>query len=83
MARFLRYLRVERNASPLTIKSYREDLAALADFLDRRHGNEHTAPGDVTTLDLRCYASAMHTAGYAKTTIARRLASMRSFFQRN
>ena len=28
-ARFLRYLRVERNASELTIKSYREDLVAL------------------------------------------------------
>ncbi len=33
MARFLRFLAVEKNASPLTIKSYREDLTALLEYL--------------------------------------------------
>jgi site-specific recombinase XerC len=37
--RFLRYLVVERNASPLTIKSYREDLTALLNFLESDDGN--------------------------------------------
>ncbi len=32
-------------------------------------------------MELRGYVAAMHEAGYAKTTIARRLASMRSFFR--
>ena len=33
IARFLQYLRVERNASRAdTVKSYREDLTALADY---------------------------------------------------
>ena len=32
-------------------------------------------------LDLRGYVAALHEAGYAKTTIARRLASLRSFFR--
>ncbi len=31
IARFLKYLGVERNSSELTVKSYREDLTALAD----------------------------------------------------
>jgi len=79
--RFLQYLRVERNASPLTIKSYREDLEALAEYLGERHGGHSPDPANLTTLDLRGYASAMHSAGYAKTTIARRLASLRSFFR--
>ncbi len=35
LARFLRFLAVERNASPLTIKSYREDLASLLDYLQQ------------------------------------------------
>ena len=36
--RFLRFLTVERNASPLTVKSYREDLQSLVDYLsDERH----------------------------------------------
>ena len=33
VSRFLRYLDVERNASELTIKSYREDLTSLTEFL--------------------------------------------------
>ena len=32
-------------------------------------------------LELRGYVAAMHEAGYAKTSIARRLASLRSFFK--
>jgi integrase/recombinase XerC len=80
LARFLQYLRVERNASALTIKSYREDLTALAEYLHDSRGQTPEA-GDITTQDLRGYVSAMHEADYAKTTIARRLASLRSFFR--
>jgi integrase/recombinase XerC len=80
-ARFLQYLRVERNASELTIKSYREDLAALVDYLGEARGGSCPAPDAITVLDLRGYVAALHAAGYAKTTIARRLASMRSFFR--
>lgn len=80
IARFLQYLRVERNASTLTIKSYREDLTALAAFLADRGGSE-PEPGAITTLDLRGYISSLHEQNFAKTTIARRLASLRSFFR--
>jgi integrase/recombinase XerC len=79
-ARFLQYLRVERNASPLTIKSYGEDLAALAAHLEQSHGSV-PAPEAITVLDLRGYISSLHDSGLAKSTIARRLASMRSFFR--
>jgi integrase/recombinase XerC len=81
VVRFLKYLRVERNASPLTEKSYREDLLALAEYLAEARGGECPGPGAITVLDLRGYVAALHTAGYAKTTIARRLASLRSFFR--
>jgi integrase/recombinase XerC len=79
--RFLKYLEVERNASSLTVKSYREDLQALAVYLDQAHAGRPPAAGDIKTLDLRGYLSGLHAAGYAKTTIARRLASLRSFFR--
>jgi len=72
--RFLLYLRVERNASELTIKSYREDLIALVEYLEDVRGKA-PAPGEVDTVELRGYVAALHEAGYAKTTIARRLAS--------
>ena len=78
--RFLSYLRVERNASALTIKSYREDLAALVEYLTDV-GSGTPPPGQLGTVELRGYVAALHEAGYAKTTIARRLASLRSFFR--
>jgi len=81
IARFLQYLRVERNASPHTAKSYREDLTALADYLSEACGGKCPQPGEVTVLDLRGYVAALHESGYAQATIARRLASLRSFFR--
>jgi integrase/recombinase XerC len=81
IARFLQYLRVERNASELTIKSYGEDLALLVDYLVEARGGTCPQPGDVTVLDLRGYVAWLHESGYARSTIARRLASLRSFFR--
>jgi integrase/recombinase XerC len=81
IARFLQYLHVERNASELTVKSYREDLTALAGYLIEARGGREPAPGDITVLDLRGYVAALHEAGYSPSTIARRLASLRSFFR--
>lgn len=77
---FLQYLRVERGASPHTIKSYREDLAALAEYLAGGDGRT-PAPGSITTGELRGFVSALVEAGYAKASIARRLASVRSFLR--
>ncbi len=81
MTRFLQYLRVERNASDLTVKSYREDLAVLSEYLTESRGGTCPAPEEITVLDLRGYVAALHEAGYARSTIARRLASLRSFFR--
>lgn len=80
IARFLRFLSVERNASPLTIKSYREDLTSLAEYLTAACG-QPPRPDQVTPLDLRGYVAALHEAGYAKSSIARRLASLRTFYK--
>ena len=80
LGRFLRYLDVERNASDLTIKSYREDLISLAEYLEEAIG-DCPEPQRITTLDLREYVAAMSEAGYAKSSVSRRLASMRSFFK--
>ena len=80
IARFLRYLHVERNASDLTVKSYREDLACLVEYLDGVSGRS-PEPGAITTADLRGYVAALHEAGYAKSSVARRLATLRSFFR--
>ena len=81
VARFLQYMAVERSASAYTVKSYREDLTALTEYLAEASGGQPPSPGNITVLDLRGYVAALHESGYAKTTIARHLASMRSFFR--
>lgn len=78
--RYLRYLQVERNASEYTIKSYREDLLSLADYLTESLGS-CPEPSRIDPLMLRNYVAAMHEAQYARTSIARRLASMRGLFK--
>lgn len=75
--RFLAHLAGERGASPLTRKAYREDLLQLEEFL-RSAGCR--GPEDATSAILRRFASGLHSAGYAASTVARKLASMRSFF---
>ena len=78
--RFLRYLTVERNSSDLTVKSYREDLDGLLEWMEHQLGAS-VDPRRVTPQDLRVYLVALHEAGYAKSTISRKLASLRSLFR--
>jgi len=75
--RFLRHLGAERGASPLTIKSYREDLLQFEEFLSSAACR---SPADATSPLLRRFASGLHAAGYAPSTVARKLASLRSFY---
>ena len=80
-ARFLQYLRGEKNASDLTLKSYKEDLEALTEYLYELYDGRVPSPSEVTTVQLSGYLAAMNEAGYAPATVARRLASLRSFYR--
>jgi integrase/recombinase XerC len=75
--RFLRHMAAERGGSPLTVKSYREDLLQLEEFLVSAGCR---TPGEASSVILRRFAAGLHAAGYAASTVARKLASMRSFF---
>lgn len=77
---FLRYLQIERNASPLTLKSYSEDLDSLLVYFNEEVG-QVPVPSEVVIGVLRGYVSYLHDCQYARTTIARRLACLRSFFK--
>lgn len=77
---FLRYLRIERNASELTLKSYSEDFNSLFDYLRDRAGGA-CSPAELDVTLLRGYLAYLHECQYAKTTIARRLACVRSFLR--
>jgi len=80
IARFLRYLVAERNASELTVKAYREDLIGFAEWIESRSIAVHSL-ATLQPQHLREFQSALQQAGYAKSTISRKLASLRSFFR--
>jgi integrase/recombinase XerC len=79
LADFLRHLALEKNSSEHTVKSYREDLTQAVEFLRTRPSGRCESPAQLTTRQLRAYLAWLHEKGYARSTIARRLAAVRSW----
>ncbi len=75
---FLRYLAVERGASPHTIKGYRTDLAQFRSFLDRQGIRSLT---EVDARAIRAYLAWLHGRGLDRVSVARKLAAVRSCFK--
>jgi tyrosine recombinase XerC len=76
LERFLAYLRAGRNASPYTIKNYRNDIGQ---FLEYCRAREVASLERVTRSFLRSYLAELDGAGYVRASIARRVAELRSF----
>lgn len=79
LAEFLRHLGLEKNASPHTVKSYREDLTQAVAFFQERLAGRSLQPPLLSTRLLRAYLAWLHEQGYAKATIARRVAAVRAW----
>lgn len=73
--KFIDYLKIEKNASEHTIINYSVDLRDFGQFLG------DTKLETVNYLVLRRYLASMRGRNYSKRTIARKLASLRSFFR--
>ena len=76
LERFLIYLRATRNASPYTVKNYGTDIGQFLDYCREREIN---SLAQVDRSLLRNYLAELDAVGYAKASIARRLAELRSF----
>jgi len=78
--KFVGYLRYERNASPSTIVEYRRDLRDFQTFLTPP--GESTMPlADVDHRIIREFVSSLYDRKLEKATIARKLATLRTFFK--
>jgi len=74
---FVDHLRLERHLSPHTLAAYRRDLTHLGTFL--RRGRSSLLGADRQAL--RRFLAQQHALGYARATIARRVAAIRAFYR--
>lgn len=74
---FLKYLGVERQMSAHTLRNYRLDLGQFLEFYSQ---GQDRSLGDATYKDVRAFL-ALSLKGRRKTTVARKLSALRSFFK--
>lgn len=75
---FISYLLNERRYSDLTIRAYQRDLKEFEDFLMSSGGVTFT---EIVYQDVRLYVAFLTEKELSRTTIARKLSSLRSFFK--
>ena len=74
---FLKFLSKEKNFSLHTIKAYQYDIQKFIEFLTERSVRVQQA----TKSDIRDFLSNQYDLGLTKKTVARRLASIKSFYK--
>jgi integrase/recombinase XerC len=74
---FVAHLELERRLSPDTVAAYRRDVEALAVFQARGHAEL----ADATHQSLRRFIAQQATRGYARASVARRVAAVRTFYR--
>jgi integrase/recombinase XerC len=80
---FLRFLRLNRNASPHTVRAYQSDLTQFLDHVAFRRGVRRRDLG-AAALDraaIRGFLGSVHERGQSRATSARKLAAVRAFLR--
>jgi integrase/recombinase XerC len=78
--KYLRYMSSVRNSSPHTILNYGNDLSQFLEYLSPP-GTPPPALAGVTHNVIREFVAHLHDQGLEKSSIARKLAALRSFFK--
>jgi integrase/recombinase XerC len=77
LSQFLDFLQHEKNASPHTVVSYKRDLSQLAGYLEEKK----IVLKKIDVVILRGFLARLHEKKNKKSTVARKLAAIRSFLQ--
>jgi len=77
---FETYLRHEKNASEHTLTNYMSDLRQFKEFL-LAHKRYRDDPSRIDHLVIRHFLSFLHQKRYEKSSIGRKVASLRGFFR--
>lgn len=80
LRQFLEHLRYERNVSTHTLRNYSSDLGQFQDHL-ASIGALKIKVDEIDHLTIREWMASLHSLNKKKTSIARKLASLRTFFQ--
>jgi len=80
IGKFLGYLQIVRNASPHTLRSYRADLEQFREYLSPPEGQEIPLQ-EIDHRMIREFLGHLHDRHLQKRSMARKLASLRSFFK--
>lgn len=80
IAKFLEYLHAVKSSSPHTISNYGKDLSQFAEYLSPP-GLQPPPLAAITHNLIREFVGHLHDQGLQKSSIARKLASLRSFFK--
>src|SRR6185436_5651695 len=80
IAAFVTYLERERNASEHTVRAYEADLEQFRAHAALELGRE-PEPRDVDHLLIRSFLASLHRRGLKKSSAARKLAGLRTFFR--
>ena len=79
---FITFLRVEQGASPETMRNYASDLRQLGGFLvSSRLAERPINPAALSSDSMRAYLQWLDRKGEKRTSLARKLASIRSFYR--
>jgi integrase/recombinase XerC len=73
---FMQYMRAQRGASEHTLRAYRKDLELFIDHMEESGGG-----AEPEVADVRGFVASEMRGGSARSTTARRLATVRSFFK--
>ena len=79
---FMTFLNLERHASPETVRNYGSDLRQFQTFMKAEHPGLSTLnPATVKSESIRAYLHWLDRKREKSTSIARKLASLRSFYR--
>ena len=80
LKQFLQHLKYERNVSPHTLRNYESDLMQFRDHLLKIEKRDDIPVADIDRLTIREWMAGLH-GDHKKTSVARKIASLRTFFQ--
>ena len=83
LERFLKFLALNRNVSPNTVRAYASDISRFLEHAASARGTspEDLKPSALDRMAIRSFLGSLHAGGRSRSTSARKLAAIRTFLR--